>query len=443
MDMDTPRLRAVGVSRISQEKDPDQRSYADQRAKMAELCEREGWALRLLAPERSVSGGHALAERPSLLRAVELIEATQADVLVVAYKNRLDREPAVRDEVIDRVERAGGMVWTGDHGRDTNSTAVAQFTGGVLSMADRMMKRQAAERSYAAVAAAIADGIVPWPNATPGYRKDADGRLEVIGTEARIVSEAFARRAAGESVTEVRAFLARHGIERSFNGTQSLLKSRVVLGEIHFGTHTPNLSAHPAIIESELWRAVAVARVPRGRKAKSERLLARLGVLHCGTCGARMVVASSNHGRYPLYRCPPTVDCAHHASISAELVEAAAIKETKRVLRDLEGRASRRAHFVEAQAAAERAQAERDALVEILDPLEPADRRRLEVATVKCAATKERLARLRPEGDEEDVSVEDWDTLRLVTRRGLVRSAITITIIAGRGPDRIKVEATR
>ena len=44
--------------------------------------------------------------------------------------------------------------------------------------------------------------------------------------------------------------------------------------------------------------------VPRGRRAKSERLLARLGVLRCGTCDARMSVGTSQ-GRYALYRCPP------------------------------------------------------------------------------------------------------------------------------------------
>lgn len=438
--MDTPRLRALGVSRISQEKDPDQRSYADQRAKMQALCQREDWALRLLASERSVSGGHALSERPSLLEAVQLIEAGHADVLVVGYKDRLDREPAVRDEVIDRVEAAGGMVWTGDHGRDTNGTAVAQFSGTVLSAAGRMMKRQAAERSYDAVAAAIAEGIVPWPNATPGYRKDPDGRLVVHKPEARVVSEAFALRAAGESVTDVRAFLARHGIDRSFNGTQSLLKSRVVLGEIHFGTHVPNLAAHPAIVELELWQRVRAVCVSRGRRAKSERLLARIGVLRCGTCGARMVVGSSNHGRYALYRCPTTSDCVRKATISAQLVEDEAVKATRRILADVKGRASRRAHWLEAKQDAERAQALLDALIELLDPLEPAARQRLQAATTERDLAMQRRDRLRPERDEETASVEDWDSLRLVTRRALVRSAITITILAGRGPDRIKIE---
>jgi site-specific DNA recombinase len=72
-----------------------------------------------------------------------------------------------------------------------------------------------------------------------------------------------------------------------------MLASRVYLGEIHFGTLV-NLRAHPAIVDADLWRRVQRAKVSRGRRAKSDRLLARLGVLRCGTCGARMVVGTSN-----------------------------------------------------------------------------------------------------------------------------------------------------
>ena len=95
-----------------------------------------------------------------------------------------------------------------------------------------------------------------------------------------------------------------------------MVTSRAYLGEIHFGEYQPNLSAHPAIVDTETWQRVSV---PRGRRAKSDRLLARLNVLRCGTCGARMVVGSTNNRGYALYRCPPTGDCPRRVTISADL----------------------------------------------------------------------------------------------------------------------------
>ena len=82
-------------------------------------------------------------------------------------------------------------------------------------------------------------------------------------------------------------------------------------------------------------------RSPRGRRAKSERLLARLGVLRCATCGARMVIGSTdqNGKRHYMYRCPPIGDCPRRVTISADLAEQAVVDDGARAAR----RASRAA----------------------------------------------------------------------------------------------------
>jgi hypothetical protein len=116
---------------------------------------------------------------------------------------------------------------------------------------------------------------------------------------APVVADAFRLRAEGATIAEVRAYLGEQGIDRSYHGVESLLSSRVVLGEILFGGFV-NLSAHPAIVDVDTWRRVQRAKVSRGSRAKSERLLARLGVLRCATCGSRMVVGSANRGGYCL-----------------------------------------------------------------------------------------------------------------------------------------------
>jgi hypothetical protein len=42
-------------------------------------------------------------------------------------------------------------------------------------------------------------------------------------------------RADGATVNAVRAYLAEHGIHRSYHGTAAMLSSKLLLGEIHFG----------------------------------------------------------------------------------------------------------------------------------------------------------------------------------------------------------------
>jgi DNA invertase Pin-like site-specific DNA recombinase len=71
-------------------------------------------AVRRPFPEIDVSGKRPLVKRPGLLRAVEMVEAGQADHIVVAYFDRLVRSLKVQLEVIERVEKAGGEIsrWT-------------------------------------------------------------------------------------------------------------------------------------------------------------------------------------------------------------------------------------------------------------------------------------------------------------------------------------------
>ena len=68
------------------------------------------------------------------------------------------------------------------------------------------------------------------------------------------------------------------------------------------------------IVKRRVWDAVKAMRVPSGRTAKSERLLARLGVLRCASCGGRMVAGGAwvkytaasgdvRRTRYAFYKC--------------------------------------------------------------------------------------------------------------------------------------------
>jgi hypothetical protein len=239
--------------------------------------------------------------------------------------------------------------------------------------------------------------------------------------------------------------LKSHGIERSHRGVQVMLASRIYLGEIHFGKLV-NLNAHESIVDRELWQRVQRMVVPRGRRSSSERLLARLGVLRCGSCGARLsAMKLPKQNDYPIYRCPSTSDCPRHVTISAEIAEHVVSNAVRRALSDAEGRASMAEAAHEAADALQRAQTAYDTAL----------RSFATVGALDEPAAVERLAELRQARDDAQAQLDqigpdaartvnadvDWDLLSQVERRELIRATVESAIVApsGRGAGRITV----
>ena len=217
---------------------------------------------------------------------------------------------------------------------------------------------------------------------------------------------------------------AEHGIERSYHSVGAMLASRVYLGEIHFGDIEPNLTAHDAIVDRDLWKVVQRARVPRGRQPKSDRLLARLGVLRCASCGSRMIVGSAHSGKHPQYRCPPNGDCKRRVSIAAELVEGIVTEHVKAQIADVEGRASAEALAMNVIAERDAAQAKLDAaiatLAEVMD--EPVSIETIAKLRAARDAAQEEVDRLGGEAVVERVrGAADWDRLSVAGKRDLIK----------------------
>jgi DNA invertase Pin-like site-specific DNA recombinase len=447
--------RAIGIVRVSQVKGRGGESFAspaEQRERIQAACERDDLLLLEVLEELDISGGAPLDKRWALRRAVEAVEAGAVEVVVAAYFDRLVRSLLVQNEVVSRVERAGGQVLAVDAGRITNDSAGQWLSGTMLGAVSEYQRRTTVERSAEAQARAVARGVAPWPNVTAGYvRAEADdprrgivkGQFVPDRQTQHIVADALTMRADGATVTEVRSFLAANGINLSYHGVLTLLSSRVLRGEIHFGKLV-NLKAHEPIVDAETWRRVQGVRIPRGRKAKSDRLLARLAVLRCHSCGARMVVGTAHHGEYALYRCPPTGDCERRVTISAELVEGVVTGAVRAAIADAEGRASAETNIRDAERALTKAQADLDAAIRAFVGLEDE------------AAARERLTELRESRDEAQQRLDqrggmvatvtinaatDWDRLSLDARRALIRATVErVTVSPGRGADRVSID---
>ena len=195
-----------------------------------------------------------------------------------------------------------------------------------------------------------------------------------------------------------------------------MLRSRMYLGEVHFGElHNPQ--AHEAIVKDRgLFERVARRTVSRGRQAKSERLLARLGVLRCGTCGSRMVINSDSGS----YRCGDTSAnrCRRRAAVKADRVEALVLDAVRAysATGDARARAWRGQQIREADEAIERANADLDDTIRQLGELgllgRPASHETLEKLAKTLDDAHTVRARLGDPGESNIIGPDDIDKLR-------------------------------
>jgi DNA invertase Pin-like site-specific DNA recombinase len=432
----TKTRRAIGIVRVSQVAGREGESFAspgEQRDRIATACERDGIDLVETIQELDVSGGTPLDRRGGLRRAVESIEQGKAEVVAVAYLDRLCRSLAVQGEVVERVEAAGGQVLAVDVGQVTNGTAGQWLSGTMLGMVSEYQRRTIGERSGEAQARAVARGVAPFPRLPPGYQRGEDGRL-VPDEDAPVVAEAFRLRAEGASISEVRTHLAAHGVAITYPRVRGLFASRLVLGEIHFGALV-NLTAHPPIVERELWERVQRVSVPRGVRPTSERLLSRLGVLRCASCDSRLVIGSQSRDgrRYSDYRCSRIHgDCPQKVSISAPRAEAVVIEAMREALDGCVGVRAARDNLTAARTAARRAQDDLDGALRTLADFsdEPAAVARLGELRARRDEAREQLDAMAPADDDVLVLLgQEWDTLAVADKRRCIRATIDRVVV--------------
>lgn len=422
-------------------------SPGEQRDRITAACKRDGLELIAVHEEIDVSGGRPLAKRKGLREAVAAVEAGEAEVVMVAYFDRLVRSLRVQDEVVSRVEAAGGRVLALDVGQITGASAAKWLSGTMLGAVNEYFRRSVGERSAEAQEDAVRRGVAPWNWVPLGYRKRGDGRLEPDPATGSAIREAWSMRAKGQPIRKIREWLRQQGVEASHDRVARMFAKRVYLGEIYFGA-LRNTAAHEPLIDQGVWDAVQRLRVSRGPVAKSSRLLARLGILRCAGCDGPMVVSKSGAGQL-VYRCPKTTskDCDLRVTIQVELAEAAVVEAILGRFGDAEGRAAADLEATEASDIADEAQADLDAAIRAFSGVadEPAAIQRIaELRQVRDAAA-ERARHLSGLRSAVVLQVaRDWDRLTLAERREVI-SAVLARAVVGRGTpghrsDRVGVQ---
>lgn len=454
------KLRAVKLIRVSKRGKRTADKFVspeDQDRLMDELCAREGFipvgpALR----EINQSGLRTPFEkRKGLYPATQMIENGEADVVVMAFRDRMARNIVVEGTFQGRVGKAGGRIWAADSGEIKLDTAVERFQSGVLGLMAQMQAEQTAEKTAGPKQRAINMGIAPYPVIPIGYRRfcdlpenegSTDRHIVVYEPERALVVRAYEMREGGASLESIRDWLRSQGIDIQIRGVQELLKKRTYLGELKFGKLT-NPRSHEPIIGKRLFDAVQNMRVPRGPRTgdfSSTRLLARQGIVRCGYCGHAMTVGSQTKKdgtKYYDYRCPSMGDCSNRVAISADVLEREVVAYMKTL--SATGRASIDNRMAEAEAAVEQTNKKlRRYLAIVGDENDDIEEAKTKIAELRAAhdAAKDQLHDLRSAlGSTLTLTLADWDAATLAEQRRWLRIVFDrIEISKGRGADRIK-----
>ena len=408
-------MKAIGIARQSH---GDGASVEEQTARIREHATREGWDLVDVLPEQDVSGGRPLDKRPGLLAAVEAVEAGRAEIIVVAYFDRLVRSLRVQGEVVERVEAAGGRILTLDVGEVSSATAASWLSASFLGTVAEYHRRATSERVKAAHAQRRAKG--QWNGGRiPFYREiGADGVVTFREGMEPVVREAFELRASGRSVADVLAVLRERTALplKSLNIAQRMLRDDSLIG----------------VVDGATFRRCQELVTKRGARPKSDRLLARLGVLRCSECGGSMNVHGSA-GPNQVYRCHRGCGVA----ISVELAESTVAHAARCALRDFRGSAGGSLESLED--AVRDKSAVLDKFVMALDGFEDVEavRSKLAVAKGELEDAEDALAEARAAAGFTLSPSLDWSTLSHDAQRELVRCVVSAAAVApGRGSVR-------
>lgn len=314
-------MKAHLYARYSTERQSES-SIADQLRVCRQYAVTQGWTVIGEHTDEGISGA-ALGNRPGVRAALDAAQA--GDVLLVMDLSRLSRSQDVAP-LLTRLTHRGIRIIGVQDGYDSTSRT-ARMQAGLSGIMSEEFRAMIADRTRSALSS-LANAGESTGGRAYGYR----------GTEADVVSEAFSRFAAGESLKMIASDFNRRGIpspgadwKRStrakhghwlVSALHELIKNERYAGKLVYNrsqwVKDPDsgkrrrierpesewiVKAIPALVDPEVWAAAQLRFRPgTGRGGVPSYLLS--GLLECSACGSKFVVMGGSQRRY--------VCSAHH-----------------------------------------------------------------------------------------------------------------------------------
>jgi DNA invertase Pin-like site-specific DNA recombinase len=206
-------MTALGYVRRSKESGARTVSLEDQRARIADYCRAQGWALVEVLADDGVSGGR----RERLERLAKRVKATGARAIVVYHLDRFARDLAATLDYLRRFSRRGVELHVVGRGRVEADTATGFIVTAVEGLAAEHYRRVISEKTRDALARLRAQGrrVSRWP--PYGWRFGPGGRLVADTREGAVLTRIVELAVGGLSLRGISRALLDEGI-RARNG---------------------------------------------------------------------------------------------------------------------------------------------------------------------------------------------------------------------------------
>lgn len=279
-----------------------------QEAAGRDYCLRSGYQVIGVESDPGISG--RTWKRPAVNRVMAMVEAGDADVVVLWKWSRLSRSRLDWAVAVDKVTSVGGRIESATEAVDV-STAMGKLARGMMTEFAAFESDRIGEVWREVHASRLADGRTPNGKPKWGYRWNTDLKLhEPDAVTAPVIAEAYRRYVAGESFYALVRWMNNAGYRTLANKPWSDVSLRRVLdagfaaglipwrGVKHPGIHQP-------LIEADTWQAFLDARARRRqappRRERSQYLLS--GLVRCARCDGPMVAGQYGASGEPRYRC--------------------------------------------------------------------------------------------------------------------------------------------
>lgn len=305
---DTPP-RAVLYLRQSVARD-DSISIELQEIAGRDYCTNQGYEVVAVEVDEGLSGRN-WSKRPAVQRVMEMIEARDADVIVLWKWSRLSRNRKDWAIASDRIDVAGGRIESATEPIDT-ATASGRFARGVMTEYAAFQSEQISEQWAETHRRRFNLGLPPSGPIPYGWVSKGD-RIEQNPAEAATIREVYTLYFSGVGFTKMANMLAERGIASKRGGKwrpisiKDCLSSPIHAGMVEYRGELRD-GAHEGIISKDEWQQFNMLRearhVPK-RPRVSPYLLSSLVVCWCGLKRAGSTTKSrTSDTRYHSYLCP-------------------------------------------------------------------------------------------------------------------------------------------
>ncbi len=258
-----------------------------------DYCAARGYQVVAVEADPGITG--RTWKRPAVQRVMDMVEARDADVVILWKWSRFSRSRKDWAVAADRVEVAGGRIESATEQVDVG-TATGRLTRGMLVELAAFESDRIGEVWKEVHQSRLSKGLLPTASRRYGYAWDADaGMHRVDPDEARWLVEAYSMYADGIGFRRIVTHLNAEG-SRNVRGRPWSMEVLINVLDAGFGAGlitwkgVMHPGAHEPVIDEELWqayrdrRAVAVGIPPRAKG--SPYLLS--GLVKCARCGTGM-----------------------------------------------------------------------------------------------------------------------------------------------------------